>query len=136
MKKRRSPFTISLLLHFLPIAAYYIVPLLLFLLSMLLGGKGESDQYPVQEIFTARAGVGDKECKRFYGGIGIKYDLDGMTVTDVAPGYVADRSGIEVGDRIYTDNIRGPIGRTIVIIYSRKGVMYQKTMITEKICLE
>jgi C-terminal processing protease CtpA/Prc len=129
-----SPWVISVLLHILPILMYllaYILHLLMFS-----SPKNGSQQYPVTEIFTEK-GAG-AYCKRYYGGIGIKYEGATNTIKEIAPGYVAERIGLQVGDVIVwgDSSIRGAVGRHITITYLRKGVLYKKKVVTEKICLD
>lgn len=80
-----------------------------------------------------------KECQGyFYGGVGITVVLGTGLVTDVVPGYVAYRMGLEVGDTILGDNeITGEIGTSITLqIQKKDGTLIEMTLVREKICTD
>lgn len=77
-------------------------------------------------------------CKYWYGGIGIVQDYRTNVVTQVFKGYVAERSGIVVGDTIIgnTENdITGDPGTNIVLTIKKINGNVIKVLITrEKVC--
>lgn len=77
-------------------------------------------------------------CKYWYGGIGIVQDYRTNVVTQVFKGYVADRSGIVVGDTIIgnTENdITGDPGTNIVLTIKKlDGTVIKAPLTREKVC--
>ena len=86
-------------------------------------------------------------CKYTYSGVGLAesayYKVDRemviTTVTDIAPGYAADRAGIKVGDELIrprTEDLRGPEGTPVDITVRRDGALLTFHVIRETICFE
>lgn len=77
----------------------------------------------------------DKPCSLFYGGIGIT--TSGNYVTEVYPGYPADKAGFRAGMTILnSESIRGEIGTIIAVqIQEPQGVRVME-LVRDKICYE
>lgn len=82
---------------------------------------------------------GDGDCTSFYGGVGIHIGPDNV-IKEIYYGYVAQKSGLEVGDRVIplTDSdISGKIGTEVLILVEKKsGLNYKLKLKREKICYE
>lgn len=77
-----------------------------------------------------------KECPYTYGGIGIQTGILEV-VTVIFEGYAADRAGLKVGDMlIYTGEIRGEPGTTLILKVFRNFNYLDFTIIREKICYD
>lgn len=77
------------------------------------------------------------ECKDFFGGIGVTFDLFDRTISEVHKGYPAERAGIRVGDRLSSiEPIRGEPGTKVEILVIRGEQEILMEITREKICLE
>lgn len=116
-----------------------------------LGGVDENNKIipkPSEYTEITRAGDGygkkskktkkDIKCERYYGGIGIQRSYAGDFITEVYPGYPADRVGMKPGDQIlnHTEVIRGEVGTTVRIILKTKYGLLTYNLVREKICIE
>lgn len=118
------------------------------------GGAGESRTITSKPI-TARSItekelgdiVGEKggktkdaeKCEDWYGGIGVYYSaILGGLITEVHPGYPADKAGIKSGDYLLSDpdELKGEPGVEITVNIRRDGKLISVRLTREKICVE
>lgn len=88
---------------------------------------------------TEPAAPKGQECKEWFGGIGIEWNLSDGTIMRVYPGYPAARAGLVVGDRIpaHGPEIRGEPGtRAVVRGRHADGSDFTKVLVRAKICVE
>lgn len=88
---------------------------------------------------TESASPKKSDCKNWFGGIGIEWNLYDGTIMRVYPGYPAARAGLVAGDRIPDERgtIRGAPG-TRVLVRGRHsdGSDFTKVLVRAKICVE
>jgi len=79
-----------------------------------------------------------KDCKYWFGGIGVTYDYRDESVVNAYDGYPAERAGITRGDIVTAANggeIRGDVGTVVELKVVRNGEVFYVSVIREKICL-
>ena len=140
----------------------HIAPVIIFLLlGLLRGGDGGEptsggDEQDRKQI-VAKAGDKDewievtlvgipkeaekktkeKECKDWFGGIGITWNIQNSSVIEAFEGYPAYNAGLRAGDIIYTNgDFRGEPGTEVVINVMRNRNIFTVTLIRGKICIK
>jgi hypothetical protein len=89
--------------------------------------------------FKTHREVGSKDCKHWYGGIGIVLNWDQFTtyyhLAVVYPGYPAAKAGLKVGDQVIGFIERGDPGTTIVVNLVQHEIVTPVSIVRDKICI-
>lgn len=122
------------------IAAFVILAHAALLLPMVLHSKPVKRERTLQarvfddlEFVRRGQGEGWQQCKRTYEGFGFRYAYvaAGYLVTEVAPGYPADRAGMIRGDVLEQVHLEGA---DVVYVAHRAGSVIRLPMRRETIC--
>lgn len=132
--------------------AHFCIAILLFI-SLLIGGStSENEHKNEKKIETTEVKLYDKselivaknsnfpshmkdDCERYYGGIGIYRNIYGFVI-EVIKGYPGDYLGLEPGDFIADDNLKGEPGTEVTFKVKKvSGEIVEYTIVRDKICI-
>lgn len=93
----------------------------------------------IEEVKKSSGETSKSECKESYGGIGVVLTKESRIVSSVPPGWPAYRAGIKVGDRIISpdfEDVSGPAGTIVEIVFEAEDGIHTVTIIRENICID
>lgn len=102
----------------------------------------KANNHPKRDVKPILKGTSNTpNCPNSFGGIGIYVtgnEYEGL-VDQAVPGYPAYNAGIRPGDVFKVvggGGLRGEVGSTVKLLVERAGVVYNVSLVREKICYE